>query len=57
VDTLCILCESLLPVGTSIVEVTATKPGTLCASCTALSAAERDTLRTNAMTRMLVKGR
>lgn len=37
-------------------EVTATMPGTLCSSCAALSVADRDVMRTHAMTRMLVQG-
>jgi hypothetical protein len=37
--------------------VTLTMPGTICVACAALSPTDRDVLRTNAMTRMLVTGR
>ncbi len=49
----CLLCESFLPVDTVTLVVTPTTPGTICVTCAALSIAERDLLRTRAMTRML----
>ncbi len=52
----CILCESLLPAEMPLAEVTRTMPGTLCPACRSLPAAERDALRSRAMTRILRKG-
>ena len=52
----CILCESELPAETSLATVTLTMPGTICVACGSLSAAERDVLRSLAMTRILREG-
>lgn len=49
----CVLCEFDLPEGTPPPVITATMPGAVCATCGALSAAKRDRLRNDAMTRML----
>ena len=48
----CLLCEALLP---DVLE--ASLPGTLCSLCAALTPAQRDPLRTQAMTRMLTRDR
>lgn len=48
----CLLCEASLP---DVLE--ASWAGTLCGACAALSPAQRDVLRTQAMTRMLTRDR
>jgi hypothetical protein len=52
----CILCESELPAETLLADVTPTMPGTICVACRNLPVAQRDVLRSRAMTRILRTG-